>query len=82
MNKKMDDKSEQITKFDTHELNQLTDISKYLKKIYDKGYSNAWRMMWLYFLRGIAYGLGVFLGGTIVVSTVLTILNFFGIKLN
>lgn len=66
----------------TDQLNELADISKYLKKIYNKGYSNAWRMMWFYFLRGIAYGFGVFLGGTIVVSVAAAILNFLGIKLN
>ena len=69
-------------KFNQQELTELKDIVKYLRKIYNKGYSSAWRMMWFYFLRGIAYGFGVFLGGTIVVSIALAILNFFGIKLN
>jgi hypothetical protein len=82
MNEKVDQKLDQSVKLNQQELSELANISKYLRKIYNKGYSNAWRMMWFYFLRGVAYGLGVFLGGTIVVSAFLAILNFFGIKLN
>jgi hypothetical protein len=41
------------------------------------GYSNTKRVIWVIFLKGIVYGVGLFIGGTIVVAIVFWILGFF-----
>jgi Domain of unknown function (DUF5665) len=45
--------------------------------IYESNYRNRNRAYWFTFLKGIVYGLGIFLGGTIVVAIVLYVLNMF-----
>ena len=64
------------------QVNDVSEIAKTLNLIYKKGYSSTGKMMLMFFLRGIAYGFGAFLGGTIVVSLVLALLNIIGIKIN
>lgn len=64
------------------QVNDISKIAKTLNLIYKKGYSSTGKMMLMFFLRGIAYGFGAFLGGTIVVSLVLALLNIIGIKIN
>lgn len=64
------------------QIDDVSEIAKTLNLIYKKGYSSTGKMMLMFFLRGIAYGFGAFLGGTIVVSLVLALLNIIGIKIN
>lgn len=64
------------------QIDDVSEIAKTLNLIYKKGYSSTGKMMLMFFLRGIAYGFEAFLGGTIVVSLVLALLNIIGIKIN
>ena len=75
-------KSQQEVKLTQKQINDVSEIAKTLNLIYKKGYSSTGKMMLMFFLRGIAYGFGAFLGGTIVVSLVLALLNMIGIKIN
>lgn len=75
-------KSQQEVKLTQKQIDNVSEIAKTLNLIYEKGYSSTGKMMLMFFLRGIAYGFGAFLGGTIVVSLALAALNLFGIKLN
>jgi hypothetical protein len=75
-------KLEQEFKLTQKQINDVSEIAKTLNLIYKKGYSSTGKMMLMFFLRGIAYGFGAFLGGTIVVSLVLALLNIIGIKIN
>lgn len=52
-------------------------LGKALEEVYLIGYANPRRFLWFSFLRGIVYGLGIFIGGTIVVAVVLSILTQF-----
>ena len=74
--------SQQEVKLTQKQINDVSEIAKTLNLIYKKGYSSTGKMMLMFFLRGIAYGFGAFLGGTIVVSLVLALLNIIGIKIN
>jgi hypothetical protein len=74
--------SNQEIKLTQKQVNDISEIARTLNLIYKKGYSSTGKMMLIFFLRGIAYGFGAFLGGTIVVSLALAVLNLFGIKLN
>lgn len=78
-NTKQDDNDIKLTQ---KQVNDVSEIARTLNLIYKKGYSSTGKMMLMFFLRGIAYGFGAFLGGTIIVSLALAILNLFGIKLN
>ncbi len=74
--------SDDEVKLTQKQVDDVSEIARTLNLIYKKGYSSTGKMMLMFFLRGIAYGFGAFLGGTIVVSLVLTVLNLVGIKLN
>jgi hypothetical protein len=74
--------SQQEVKLTQKQIDDVSEIAKTLNLIYKKGYSSTGKMMLMFFLRGIAYGFGAFLGGTIVVSLVLALLNIIGIKIN
>lgn len=52
-------------------------LGKALEEVYLIGYANPRRFLWFGFLRGIVYGLGIFIGGTIVVALVIWILSQF-----
>lgn len=52
-------------------------IGRLLEEIVATGYSNPSRLMWYSFFRGIAYGLGIFLAGTVVISLVIWGLSLF-----
>jgi hypothetical protein len=52
-------------------------LGKALEEVYLIGYANPKRFLWFSFLRGIVYGLGIFIGGTIVVAIVLSVLTQF-----
>lgn len=52
-------------------------LGKALEEVYLIGYANPKRFLWFSFLRGIVYGLGIFIGGTIVVAIVVSVLTQF-----
>jgi len=52
-------------------------LGKALEEVYLIGYANPRRFLWFGFLRGIVYGLGIFIGGTIVVALVIWVLTQF-----
>jgi len=52
-------------------------VGKLLEEIVATGYSKPSRLLWYSFIRGIAYGLGIFLAGTVVIGFVLWGLSFF-----
>ena len=52
-------------------------MGRMLEDIFASGSGNAKRLLWYNFVKGIAYGLGIFLGGTIVIAIVIWILNLF-----
>jgi len=52
-------------------------LGKTLEEVYLIGYANPRRFLWFSFLRGVVYGLGLFIGGTIVVAFVLWTLTKF-----
>jgi len=52
-------------------------IGKSLERMFEGGYMSHWRVYRINFFRGIFFGLGTFLGGTVMVAFVLWILGFF-----
>ena len=64
---------------EVHELTdkELLKLGRNVRDMYEFGYLRIGHMMWYNLLRGIAYGFGLFLGGTIVVALVVWILGFF-----
>jgi hypothetical protein len=61
---------------------KMTDVeriefAKQLEDFYEVSYADLKKVLTFSFLKGVATGLGVFLGGTIVVSLVLWILSLF-----
>ena len=52
-------------------------LGRELWSIYETNYKNRKRAYWFTFFKGIIYGFGIFLGGTIVVALLLWGLNFF-----
>lgn len=52
-------------------------IGKMLEDLYLVNAKNPGKILWFSFLRGLAYGLGIFLGGTIIVALVLWFLGLF-----
>jgi Domain of unknown function (DUF5665) len=49
-------------------------LGKALEEVYLIGYANPRRFLAFSFLRGIVYGLGIFIGGTIIVAIVMGVL--------
>ena len=56
---------------------ELIDLAKKLQDFYEMGYVNKKSALWFSFLKGIAGGLGAFIGGTIVIALLLWSLHFF-----
>lgn len=52
-------------------------LGKAMEEVYISGYVSRGRFMWFSLLRGIIYGVGLFIGGTIVVAVILSILTHF-----
>lgn len=52
-------------------------LGRALEDVYLIGYANPKRFLWFSFLRGIVYGLGIFIGGTIIVALVFWLLAQF-----
>jgi hypothetical protein len=59
---------------------QITDyekVGRLMEEVVATGYSRPTRLLWYSFIRGIAYGLGIFLAGTLVVGLVIWALSIF-----
>lgn len=57
---------------------ELQELGRQLKDFYELGgYVNKWRALRFTALKGMAQGLGIFLGGTVVVGLVIWILGAF-----
>ncbi|MCU0667385.1 MAG: DUF5665 domain-containing protein [Patescibacteria group bacterium] len=52
-------------------------IGRSMEQVYVQGYANKGRLFYMSFVKGIGYGLGIFIGGTIVVGIVLSLLTRF-----
>jgi hypothetical protein len=52
-------------------------MGRMLEDLYTYGKISPGRFVWLNFARGVIYGFGLFLGGTIVVAVILSVLNMF-----
>ncbi len=63
----------------THKMTQkdYEKLGKAMEEVYLSGYSNAPRFLWFSLMKGIVYGIGLFIGGTIVVAILLSILTQF-----
>lgn len=62
--------------------NKLSDadyekLGKAVEEVYLFGYSRPLRMIWFTLVRGVVYGIGLFIGGTIVVAILLSVLSHF-----
>ena len=52
-------------------------IGRMLEEIVASGSTNQKRLIWTNFVKGIAYGVGIFLAGTLVIAVVIWVLNLF-----
>jgi len=52
-------------------------IGRLVEDIYVAGSANIKRLLWLNFIKGIAYGLGIFIAGTIIIGLVIWLLSLF-----
>lgn len=52
-------------------------IGRSLERMFEGGYMSHWRVYRINFVRGIFFGLGTFLGGTVMVALLFYILGFF-----
>jgi hypothetical protein len=52
-------------------------IGRSVEQVYVQGYASKGRLFYMSFVKGIGYGLGIFIGGTIVVGVVLSLLTRF-----
>lgn len=56
---------------------QYEDLGRSLEQLYMIGYAKPKRMLYMTFIKGIVYGFGIFIGGTIVVGLVFWVLGQF-----
>ena len=56
---------------------ELLELGKKLQNFYDSGYVNKKQALLFTFYKGLASGLGAFLGGTIVIGLLIWILSLF-----
>ncbi len=56
---------------------EFIELGKKLQDFYETGYINKKQALKFTFLKGMASGLGAFLGGTIVIALLLWVLSFF-----
>jgi len=56
---------------------ELLELGKKLQQFYDAGYVNKKQAVLFSFYKGVASGLGAFLGGTIVIALLVWILSLF-----
>lgn len=59
-------------------ISEYEKLGRTLESIFEGGYINHWRVYKINFVRGIFFGLGVTLGGTILVALLVWILSLFG----
>ncbi len=52
-------------------------VGRLLEEVVASGYSKPYRMLWFSFIRGLAYGLGIFIAGTLVIGLVIWFLGLF-----
>jgi hypothetical protein len=52
-------------------------IGRMMEDVVLSGSSNWRKMIWYNFVKGLAYGLGIFLAGTLVIALVIAVLNQF-----
>jgi hypothetical protein len=57
--------------------NDYEKIGRLLEDIVATGYSNKPRLLWYNFLKGLAYGFGLFLAGTVLIGFLLWGLSLF-----
>lgn len=62
----------------TSEEKQQLELGKKLQQFYNLGYSNKKQAILFTFYKGLASGLGVIIGGTIIVALLLWLLSQFG----
>ena len=53
------------------------ELGRAVERVYTHGYLTKRRLVFISLLRGMAYGLGIFIGGTVVVALVAWVLGFF-----
>jgi len=56
---------------------ELIELGRNIQHVYETGYLRVSKMYWLTFTKGIVYGFGIFLGGTLVVALVAWVVGFF-----
>jgi hypothetical protein len=56
---------------------ELETLGRKLVSFYETGYINKKQTLWWSFLKGLAGGLGAFLGGTLVIGLIAWLLGFF-----
>lgn len=56
---------------------ELIELGRKMQQFFDMGYVNKKQALGFSFLKGIATGLGVFIGGTVIIAIVAWILSFF-----
>ena len=56
---------------------ELMELGESLQRFYELGYTNEKEALKFSFLKGIAQGFGIFIGGTVVVAVVLWLLGSF-----
>lgn len=52
-------------------------LGRRMEQVYTSGYASKGRLFYMSFVKGIGYGLGIFIGGTIVVGVVISLLTQF-----
>ncbi len=52
-------------------------LGRMVEDLYLANTSKAYRLLWYNFVRGLAYGLGIFIAGTFVVAILVWVLGFF-----
>lgn len=52
-------------------------LGRMVEDLYLANTSRAYRLLWYNFVRGLAYGLGIFIAGTFVVAILVWVLGFF-----
>jgi len=67
----MDKEEKKLTTKDYEKMGRM------LEEIAQTGYASQKRVLWFSFIKGMAYGLGLFLAGTVVVALVLWVLGLF-----
>jgi len=68
-------KSESLNRRRTDE--EYKALGRMMEDLYLANTSKTHRLLWYNFVRGLAYGLGIFLAGTVIVGLLISVLNLF-----